>query len=272
MSNNLMPNPKLNSDINYELNNKLALQCSYLINEVKRKNNKLLLPIFIRNKKIYLKNKLLSTKNNRFNNKDINNLHKLITRNIHKNICSKNLSEGDIYIKNNKINKVNNSICINSLYNLPKIKSKNKMHKSKSVIILRNTLDSKLKSEETKEKLNKKKDNFLGIENFLKEKFYSDTESKFRNKIKTKYFRNDGAIKEKIIFLKKFGIFWRGFIQYCAPIINLKKFKMDFNKKYENSKDNNIINGALNNDYNNKSKKIFKYRALSLPKIDSSKK
>ena len=81
-----------------------------------------------------------------------------------------------------------------------------------------------------------KKNKFLGLENFMRDKFYSDTEKKLKNKIKTIYFRKDAKIKDKIIFIKKFGVFWKEFILYCTPIINLKKYQID----YEHRKQNNI--------------------------------
>ena len=123
----------------------------------------------------------------------------------------------------------------------------------------------------------------MGIENFMKEKFYSDTENKLRNNIQTKYFRNDWMIKDKIIFLKKFGIFWRGFIQYCTPIIKLKKYQLDFlNKKqkynddidlnYDNNYNNRMIhNNRYLYDNDENSKAVETVKSLSLPKIELSK-
>ena len=270
MINNLISNHNLNSNKKYELNNKLALQCSSLINEIKRKNSELLLPIYIKNKRLYIKKKILSNKSNKFNNKGVNNLKKLISRNIHKNDSSNNFSEGNINIKNNKLIQLNRNISVSSVYKLPKIKPQKRMNKNWSVIINSNNLRKKPEPEETKNNSSHKKDNFLGIENFMKEKFYSDTDNKFRNKIKTKYFRNDGNIKEKIIFLKKFGIFWRAFIQYCGPIINLKKFKINYENKNGN-KINNNIKGTVNNSFENINNNTYKIKSLSFPKIYSQK-
>ena len=290
MQNNSLLTTKTNN--NTEFNNKLALECSYLINEIKRKNSSLLLPIFITNKKIYLKDKLLSTKKCHFNYKNKNSIKRLISRNIQKKNYHKNLSVDNIFQKKININKINNNISIESLYKLPKLKFKNKINKRKSIIIhsnnnincnnnYNNILNQKPKQNEEKAEKIKKKSNFLGIENFMKEKFYSDTENKLRNNIQTKYFRNDWMIKDKIIFLKKFGIFWRGFIQYCTPIIKLKKYQLDFSNKKQNfnddidfyydnyTKNNNRIvhnNRYLNNNDEN-SKAVETVKSFSLPKI-----
>ena len=291
MQNNSLITTKSNN--NTELNNKLALECSYLINEIKRKNSSLLLPIFINNKKIYLKDKLISNKKCHFNYRNKNTIKQLICRNIKKKNYHKNLSVDSILPKKININKSNNNISLASLYKLPKLKYNKKINKSKSVIIhsnnnnFNNFLNQKPQQNEEKVIKTKKKNDFLGIENFMKEKFYSDTENKLRNNIQTKYFRNDWMIKDKIIFLKKFGIFWRGFIQYWTPIIKLKKYQLDFlNKKqkfnddtnlnYDNNFFNNNNNRIIHNNrylHNNdeNSKVVETLKSLSLPKIEQSK-
>ena len=69
--------------------------------------------------------------------------------------------------------------------------------------------------------------------------------------------------------MKKFGIFWKGFIQYCTPIIRSKIYKIDNENKNKenniNSKDENT-----NNNINNRNniKYIKKIKSLSLPKIN----
>lgn len=263
---------------NAELNNKLALECSYLINEIKRKNSTLLLPIFIDKKNIYLKDKLLTNKKCHFNAKNKNDIKKLIIKNIQKKRYNKNLSEDNILQKKNKLKKKNNKITLSSLYNLPKLQQKN-LHKNKSTINSNknyiynyNPKYQEVEIIDGKNK-NKKNSDFLGIENFMKEKFYSDTENKLKNKIKTKYFRNDEIIKKKIIFMKKFGIFWRGLIQYCTPIIKLKKYQLDFAlKKEKNANEldyNNVkINKRRNKNNNDENNKVIETnKSYYLPKI-----
>ena len=274
MHSNSAINIRNNNYPNQEYNNKLALECSYLINEIKRKNTSLLLPIYITDKKIYLKDKLLSNKKSHTYLKRKNSIKKLMTRNIHNNILSKNISGENIRIRKHPIiqkDNIYNKVPLTSLYNLPKIRCKDKIHRIKSVVINNNNNNDNptTQTDNTSggKKDNKKSNDFLGIENIMRDKFYADTENKLKNKIKTKYFRNDGTIKKEIIFMKKFGIFWKGFIQHCSPIINLKKYKIDYKNKENNI---NIIDGYINNDnQNNNSSK--KNKALSLPKIDTSK-
>ena len=285
MLNNSVIDLKNNNNIN--LNNKLALECSYLINEIKRKNSTLLLPLYITNNKVYLNNKLLSDKKCHYNYKA--NIKKIISKNIQNKRYHKNLSEDNIFQKKTELHKNNNSISLNSLYNLPKLKTKKKIYLNKNIKVLHSiNYNSKSQNDDKVEKgtsvgggPTNKSSNFLGIENFMKEKFYSDTENKLKNKIKTIYFRNDELIKQKIIFMKKFGIFWRGFIQYCTPIIKLKQYQIDYKNKldkknteydYNNEKgniNNNSNKKVYNNDENNKINE--RNKQYSLPKIDLSK-
>ena len=258
MTNNLTININSNNDTNIKFNNKIDLQCSYLINEIKRKNSSLLLPINIKNKKIYLKDKLISNKKSHIYLKRKDCIKKLISKNIHKNVLLKNLSEDNIKTKEGRIIP-NSNVSLTSLYHLPKVKNINQIRHHKTIIINKNIINnSKKKNRDEKDDMKRK--DFLGIKNYMNEKFYSDTEKKLTNKIKTKYFRNDKKIKQKIIFMKKFGIFWKGFIQYCTPIIRSKIYKIENEEKNINNNDVNTHNIINNNNY----KKI---KSLSLPKI-----
>ena len=239
MLNNPSMNITNNNTSNSEYNNKLALECSYLINEIKRKNSKLFLPLYINNKKIYLHNKLLFDKVNNLYSKSKNSKKKFISRNVIKNNnLTKNKSEGNLPLKKypNSKDNLRNNISLASLYNLPTLKPKNKLILNKSLIMHKNKFNILEKKEEPKvTSTPKKKNKFLGLENYMRDKFYSDTEKKLENKIKTIYFRKDAKIKDKIIFIKKFGIFWKEFILYCTPIINLKKYQIDYQHKKQNN-------------------------------------
>jgi hypothetical protein len=269
-----------NHYLDQEFNNKLALQCSYLINEIKRKNRTLLLPIHISNKKIYLHNKILTNKKSLSFFKKTNNIKKLISKNETKKYLSKNL----IQRQNNKIiiRKRNNydtqtditynnnrNIPLTSLYNIPTIKKEGNTHMKSIIFVNKNNKINKSltqEKDESNQKNNKKKNEFMDVENYMREKFFVDTENKLKNKIQTKYFRNDGLIKDQIIYLQKFGIFWKGFIQYCTPIIRLKKYQID----YKNKKKQNEINNS-NRSINRNILKMNIYnrtKALSLPKIN----
>ena len=264
MTNNLTININSINDANIKFNNKFELQCSYLINEIKRKNSSLLLPINIKNKKIYLKDKLITNKKSHIYLKRKDNIKKLISRNIHKNVLFKNLSEDNIKLKEGSIIP-NNNISLISLYHLPKVKVINNVHCNKSIIIKKSEIIN-YKKKNFDEINDKKRKDFLGVKNYMKEKFYSDTENKLKNKIKTKYFRNDKMVKQKIIFMKKFGIFWKGFIQYCTPIIRSKIYKIDNENKNKNNENN--LNSKDENNNKNNIKYIKKIKSLSLPKIN----
>ena len=274
------------NNFNQELNNKLALQCSYLINEIKRKNTTLLLPIHISNKKIYLHNKLLTNKKSFSFIKTKDNIRKIISRNVEKKFFSQNVSKNRIsqnkisIIKSNnsqkeKMSNSSNNIPLTSLYNLPKMKKEKNSHIRNIIIVNKTNRNNKINKSVTQEKNDTDKNNskikngLSHVENYMKEKFFVDTENKLKNKILTKYFRNDGTIKDKIIYMKKFGIFWKGFIQYCTPIISLQKYKVNFDKnKNQNELNNNnryIYRNARKINYN-------KAKSLSLPKIDSKSK
>ena len=107
----MLNNPSMsiinNNNTNSDYNNKLALECSSLINEIKRKTSKLLLPLHINNKKIYLHNKLLSNKVNNLYSISKNNNKKFISRNVLKNNLFKNKSEGNLPFKKCQYSKSN---------------------------------------------------------------------------------------------------------------------------------------------------------------------
>ena len=99
------------------------------------------------------------------------------------------------------------------------------------------------------------------MKKFFNEKYFKDTENKMKNKIKTIYFRNNPMIKKQIIFIKKFGIFWKAFIQYCIPIINTRKYRFEEEMRKEKQE-------SINMDDEPRNKK----KASSLPKINYRKK
>jgi len=245
---NIMNKPNnIELKINSELNNKLSLECSYLINEIKRKNKTLLAPLNTNKKRLFIKKSIISEK--------------------HKNLISKNSSNNPNEISNfnrfeqfsSKINlpkmldNSSKSISLTSLFNLPKVKTRNRIN-IRQKVVKNNNFSINLHKKQAFEQRYDKKDNFFGIHNFMKEKFYSDVESKCKSEIKTKYFRNDSAIKDEIIAVKKFGVFWSRFIDYCQPIIKYKEYQLS--KKYSNKnsdikemkliKSSSMINSKIN--------------------------
>ena len=151
------------------------------------------------------------------------------------------------------LNKSSKNISVSSLFNLPKVKNRNKINLRERVIKSNNFSINLHKKKSIEERCDKKKD-FFGIHNFMKENFYSDIENKCKNQIKTKYFRNDSSIKNEIIAVKKFGVFWNRFIEYCEPIINYKKYQLLRKFSNENSgikklkiiRSNSVLNSNIN--------------------------
>ena len=235
LNNNMInkPNNNIELNINSELNNKLSLECSYLINEIKRKNKTLLAPLTTNKKRLFIKKSIISEK--------------------HKNLISKNSSYKQNEISNLKrfqqyssqiglpkmLDTSSKSISLTSLFNLPKVKKRNRININQKVI-KNNNLSINLHKKKDFEQRYNKKSNFFGINNFMKENFYSDVESKCKSQIKTKYFRNDSAIKDEIIAVKKFGVFWNRFIDYCQPIIKFKKYQLLRKYSHPNSNSNKI--------------------------------
>jgi hypothetical protein len=70
-----------------------------------------------------------------------------------------------------------------------------------------------------------RKDKINELQNFMKDRFYADTELKMKKKLKNTIFSIDNSLKNKIIEINKIGDFWKGVFDYCNPVINLKKYK-----------------------------------------------
>ena len=168
-----------------ELNNKLSLECSYLINEIKRKNKTILIPLQPEQKRLNLKKLIISK----------------------------------------KLDNSSKSLSSSSLFNLPKVKTRNKININQKVVKNNNfSLDLHKKIfDDKKFRINRK---FFGIQYYMKDKYYSDIENDLKSKIQTKYFRNDSTVKKEIIAIKKFESFWKKMINYCEPIIIYKKYQL----------------------------------------------
>lgn len=63
------------------------------------------------------------------------------------------------------------------------------------------------------------------VEQYMKDRFYCDTESKMVKKLKYTVFNHDNSLKEKIIEMKKVSGFWGGLADYCIPIFSIRKFE-----------------------------------------------
>lgn len=222
-----------------ESKNKLFYESSYLIKEIQKKNKLLLSSIRQNKNKLNIKNSFASNRN-----KHIKKLF-IISKE------SKTIKEEELLQKidmPNKANNINNSISLSSLINLPKVRFRNRINMKEKLI--KNNINRRIKlisKKEPEKNNNPKSKKAFSLKKYMKEYFYSDIQNKFDEKIKTKYFRNDSAIKNEIITMKKIGAFWSKFFQYCAPIIRLQKIhlmKRNIQSKFDKNikRANSMIN------------------------------
>lgn len=176
------------------------------------------------------------------------------------NNTSKKLRFFNSILKNNKSkkNKVKN-ILLTSLFNLPHIKS----YKN-----IRNKTDSKFKNNFEKIRINDSHQNNcekkningeiegINLEDYLKDKFYEDIDKKMTIKFKFKNFFHDNSVKERIIKMKKIGLFWGSIFEYCNPILSAKKFK--YSKKFYQKRKNLKKNDMYIEEYKSKTNKEIK--------------
>ena len=114
----------------------------------------------------------------------------------------------DINNKNMNINVINfNKICVKRNINPIKIVNK--------------TVDSE------SNKKNNNDEELIKLQNVMKDKFFKDTEIRMNKKLKNKPFNIDRSLKDKIIEMKKIGDFWGGIVNYCCPVINIKKYECE---------------------------------------------
>ena len=99
------------------------------------------------------------------------------------------------------------------------------------------------------------------VQRYMKDRFYTDTESKMVKKLKYTRFNHDSSLKEKIIKMKEISGFWGGLADYCIPIFSIKKFEYIKDKlRRQNTKGKKIKNfkEAENRiKLDNKSSKLF---------------
>ena len=63
------------------------------------------------------------------------------------------------------------------------------------------------------------------LQQYMKDRYYCDTEAKMEKKLKHTIFKHDNSLKEKIIKMKKISGFWGGLADYCIPIFTIRKFE-----------------------------------------------
>ena len=181
---------------------------------------------------------------------------------IFENILSNN-KQTKVGNKNNKYNK-NNFLLLTSLYKLPQIKKNikksNKLYlnshlensaknihpthlndstinnnnifneslissNNKSNFNYQNFIYNNSKSLRAKNKIMQKKKLLSTLNSLLKNKYYEDTEKTLKDKITTKSFPSDYSLRDKVIHMKKVGVFWNSVLKYCVPIIYVDRYK-----------------------------------------------
>ena len=98
------------------------------------------------------------------------------------------------------------------------------------------------------------------VERYMKDRFYSDTETKMVKKLKYTVFNHDNSLKDKIIKMKKISGFWGGLADYCIPIFSLRKFeyiKEKLKKQRLKGKSENISEDENKIKYDVKPSKLF---------------
>lgn len=162
-------------------------------------------------------------------------------------------------------NQKNKFLLLTSLYRLPKIKEKKKINKklcfkshlqdtnknefytgiNNSIINNKSIFNDSLTTSNDKSTFNhlnilysneskmskgknlslKKKRLLSTLSSLMKNKYYIDTEKALKNQITIKSFPSDYSLKDKVIHMKKVGIFWDSVFKYCVPIINVEIYK-----------------------------------------------
>ena len=170
------------------------------------------------------------------------NINKL---SIHKSQEIKDMKER---LSSQGLTRINNDVDVNIIdYN--KICVKRKLNPV-NIKIVSSSIASKFSEDDSKER----------VEKFMKDRFYSDTESKMVKKLKYTVFNHDNSLKDKIIKMKKISGFWGGLADYCIPIFSLKKFeyiKEKLRKQRIKGKSESITNDENKMKYDIKPSRLF---------------
>lgn len=128
---------------------------------------------------------------------------------------------------------------INSYTSMPDIPDSAKNNSKRSMILGNNrnvsTQNSLKESGICKQREQNNK--FIGLENQLKDRFYSDIDKMFERKTSLNYL-SDPSLKEKLATLKKVKDFWTGVAEFVTPILIGKRYQYkrklyDFNKRQQ---------------------------------------
>lgn len=142
------------------------------------------------------------------------------SNNLFNEICVNKMSRNNSLTKinNNNISIINNNNTTNN-NNVSKINynySKNNLY-----------INTKSKNISTSCNMKEQRKYDLNLKMCMKDRYYCDVNKKLSNKLDERSFPSDHSIKDKIITMKKVGIFWNGVFQYCSPSIKVVKYKYD---------------------------------------------
>ena len=223
---NISPKKKSN-DKKYILKNQIAksAQKPHKNNNKNNKNNNISLsdlyklPAILKNDyntiKLHLPRK--KSQNNYLLNDDIYT-PKEKTLNIKTNSFNKDKNQEIKEMKERIISQdltgINNNVDINIIdYN--KICVKRNLRPVNIINRIPSSFEIKISDEDCKGK----------VQRYMKDRFYTDTESKMVKKLKNTRFNHDSSLKEKIIKMKEISGFWGGLADYCIPIFSIRKFE-----------------------------------------------
>ena len=211
------------------------------------------LPTILKNDYNTIRSNLLSKKPkvNRLSNNNIY-IPQGKTLNPNRNILSSNKSQDLKDMKERLSSRgltgINNDVNINIIdYN--KICVKRKLNPV-NINRISSLFNSKFLEDDSKER----------VERYMKDRFYSDTETKMVKKLKYTVFNHDNSLKDKIIKMKKISGFWGGLADYCIPIFSLRKFeyiKEKLKKQRLKGKSENISEDENKVKYDAKPSKLF---------------
>ena len=212
------------------------------------------LPTILKNDFNTIKSNLLSKKPkvNRLSNNNNIYIPRGKTLNPNINLLSSNKSQDLKDMKERLSSRgltgINNDVNINIIdYN--KICVKRKLNPV-NINRISSLFNSKFLEDDSKER----------VERYMKDRFYSDTETKMVKKLKYTVFNHDNSLKDKIIKMKKISGFWGGLADYCIPIFSLRKFeyiKEKLKKQRLKGKSENISEDENKMKYDVKPSKLF---------------
>ncbi len=188
-----------------------------------------------------INNTINNTNNNTINNTVNNTLYKTINYSMNNTQNSENLkTQSQINDENNNFNKLNN--------NIEYINKNNKNFDD-------NNNETGNENQNTKLiKFKKKKATLFNLDNYLKEKLYSDIEKKYEIIYKKKNLE-DKRLINRFIHMHQVLTFWEGVCNYVHPIISNQKYQLNKNTTPNKNKKNED-NKGLNSE-----------RLIPLPKL-----